>query len=364
VAKIRIKTDRDNKRLILGLWVMICIAAKFIQLKFLPEKYFIDGVRIFLESTSGYRSGDRGYDTASNFFSVANKIFHINSYNSWAVFLGIIGSVILIYFIQDSLQELFFWDFAVLSCSLFLMNIYTFNVSKEIIQILIMIPLISVLNFGYKTKTKIIVCMASLLLIGYFLRSYFILIAVIFVVIYKVFLSSFYQEKKKFWRNICFVFCIGVIGLFILKTSFPDLYDSLSQARISLNQNRIGSDDANTMIVNVIEDDGSIFTYTLNIIINIFRLLFPVTVAAEGMSQLLFFIYQIILSGKLLVLFYNMSEENLNESTFIAISLLIAYFIVAAIFEPDYGSVIKHEMAVFPIMYIALIRRGDHVKTE
>ena len=46
------------------------------------------------------------------------------------------------------------------------------------------------------------------------------------------------------------------------------------------------------------------------------------------------------------------------------LSMLLAYFIVAVLFEPDYGSVIRHEMAMFPIMYIGLIKKEDHFVKE
>ena len=364
MAKIKIKTDRENKRFIIGIWILICAAAKFVQMNLLSAKYSYDGERILLEASTGYRSGDKGFDTASNFFAFMNKIFFFRSYKSWALFLGIVGSIILIYFIYDSMVNLYILEFIFLSCSLFLMNIYIFNAGKEIIQILIMIPIVYILKSKYKTKTKIIVIVSSFLCIAYFLRVYFLLTAIIFCVVYKTFLDSFNQKKKRFWRNIIIIFSIGLLSLYFIKIYMPYIYDILFQTRNELNQYRIGSEDANTIIVNIIEDDGTIITFTLNFIINIFRIMFPVSVIRQGMSQFLFFLYQIILSGKLLILFNNFSKEEQSEDAFISLSMLLAYFIVAVLFEPDYGSVIRHEMAMFPIMYIGLIKKEDHFVKE
>ncbi len=360
MTKIKIKTDKNNKEIIMGIWVIVCILAKYIQAAFLPEKYFYDGVRIFAEVSTGYRSGDKGYDSASNFFYFLTQIFHVNSYEAWSVFLGIVGSVIIISFVKESLKDLYFWDFVFITCSLFLVNIYTLNVSKEIIQILLLVPAVWVLKSKWATKTKVLIAIVSLLSIAFFLRTYFLITAVIFYVIYRTFLGSWDQGKKKFWRNVCLILFIGILGLFFLKSQRPDLYEILSDVRNSINENRMNSQDAQTMIVDLFDDNGNAAIYILNMIINIFRLLFPISLIRQGIFQILFLIYQIILGLKLLNLFYYRLNDVKDINIFISASLVISYFIVAAIFEPDYGSVIRHEISMFPIIYITLIRRENY----
>lgn len=360
MKNIKIKTDKNNKELIIGIWVFICIAAKLIQVAILPPKYSYDGRRIFSEVITGYRSGDKGFDTASNFFSAVNQIFQFDSYEIWSVFLGIVGSFLLLKFIKESLKDLYLRDFVFLSCSLFLMNIYIFNISKEIIQIIILIPAVCILNTQWNSKVKIFVLVLSLLIVAFFLRSYFFVTSVIFLVVYKTFLRSLDQEKKKFWKNIGVILLIGILGIYVLKSYFPNLYGSLFDVRNSINESRVNSQDAQTMIVNVFNDDGSIITFMLNLIINLLRLMFPIALIRQGIFQILFLVYQMLLSTKLLYLFYVRLNKCKDENIFIAASLLISYFIVAAIFEPDYGSVIRHEMAIFPIMYVALVRRTDY----
>lgn len=352
--KIRVKTDKENKFLIICLWIMVVVVSKIMLLSILPDKYSRDGRTIFLYASSDIIVNDKGFDTASKFFSLLNKITHFKSFETWSIFLGLVGSIVLIYFIYDSLDQLFFLDFIILTSSIFLMNIYVFTVSKDIIQLLMFVPIIYILNKDYKEQIKIIGIMATLFLVAVIIRTYFALTAVIFLAIYKTFRSSYNQEKKKFWRNLVFIIIIGIVGLFILKSYAPLTYNQLSQARSDINQFRIGNDDAQTMIVDLIEDNGTIVVFMANLLINFFRLMFPFEMLKEGILQILFFIYQICLSSKLLILFYHSSKKLLSENAFISISLLIAYFIVAAAFEPDYGSAIRHEMDFFPIIYVAL----------
>ncbi len=365
MTRITIKTDKENKFLVILIWIVVCIAAKFMLLVILPEKYSRDGRSIFLQSMTGYLREDMGFDNTAKIFSAINKVFRFQSFEMWSIFLSIICSLFLLVFLNKSLEKLSFSDFIFLTCSVFLMNIYTFTVSKDVIQLILILPAVYILHGAYKTNVKISVLIGSLLIIAFVLRPYFFLTAIMFFSVYRTFQNSYEQEKKKFWRNLIFIFLIGVLGLYVLKNVDAFTYNRLLQTRSDVNQFRIGNVDAQTAIVNLIDDDGTIITFMLNLVINMFRLLFPIALLQQGLLQILFLVYQVNLSRKILLIFYHQSNSSKtsmqNENVFIAVSLLIAYFIVAAVFEPDYGSAIRHEMIFFPVIYVALFEGEAHV---
>lgn len=353
--KIQIKTEEENGIIVMAILAIICIATKILQLFYLPEKYMYDGKRILSQALSGYRSGDLGYDTVEDFFTILIKWFHIEEYSQWSVFLGFVGSVFILWYLRKYLTELYLINAIFFMCSLVLLNIYAFNVSKEFLQVIFFVPAFYCLD-STNEKKQLAGVLVSLLLVGIFLRRYFLLIMAVFLIVYFLFRIAGYLEGNKIIVFFLALAFLGGVGLVFLQRHLPQIYESILGARRLLNQFRMESSDANTMIVDVIKNSVSPWAYLCNLAINFFRLCFPFELLSKGFMQIIFVVYQTILSIKIGKAFFAcITGKSLGWEKTIVISFMLAYLIVSAVFEPDFGSFVKHEIVFFPIFCIGLM---------
>lgn len=365
IKKIQIKTEEENGIIVLAVLAMTCMIAKILQIYYLPAKYTYDGRRILSQALSGYRSGDLGYDTTENFFAVLIKWLHVEEYEQWAILLGFVGSVLALQYIKKYLRELYLTNAVFIMCSLMLLNIYVFNVSKEFLQMIMFFPAIYSLN-RRNEKGQLGGMLLSLLLVGIFLRRYFFLIMIIFLVIYFLLRNMERLEGDKLAVFLIGLALTGVLGLTLLQRYLPEIYENITGARYFINQFRMESPDASTMIVDMIKNSSSPLVYIGNLGINFIRLCFPIELLSKGFMQVIFVIYQLILSVKAIKSFIQCIKGKFLEgekNRTIAISFLFAYLIVSAVFEPDFGSFTRHEIVFFPIFCVGMMRGYEGAKS-
>ena len=117
--------------------------------------------------------------------------------------------------------------------------------------------------------------------------------------------------------------------------------------RINLNASRLDSVDAITQI-NDIFYSNNLLTYTLNYFINLVRVLFPIELIVKGIKYMPFVIFQVYLSVNILKKLKNIKYRN--KTMKILMSIIVSYILVANLYEPDFGSFIRHEVALYFII--------------
>ena len=224
--------------------------------------------------------------------------------------------------------------------------------SKEFITYLY----VSLIVFLFLNK-KISLCTALFLafllltVFGIFYRPYYVLIPIIAIGMYGASLVNFKSKALTaiFYGLLIVLFmslCYGLVsGHYFSEVS-----------RELINSERLGSADANSMIVSPIKPD-TWYGETIGIVYGFFSVNVPVNGIKYIFSPqiLLFVVWQLFLFYILLVRFSKCIEtRDKHKKELWILIILFAFFIVQGVFEPDLGSAVRHKTGVFPLIYFAL----------
>ena len=100
-----------------------------------------------------------------------------------------------------------------------------------------------------------------------------------------------------------------------------------------------------TIINDLLGENTNFVKFIGNYSINFVRMAFPIELILISIKYIPFVVYQIYISVHLLKMLKNISCENI-----ILIATYLSFFMVSVIFEPDFGSWIRHESAMFLII--------------
>jgi hypothetical protein len=200
-----------------------------------------------------------------------------------------------------------------------------------------------------------------MLLYAQFFRSYWYLIVLVFIALYVLNI-----------RKLRLVVTIGaiVLGYLILTYSFPLVLDrNIGSYRESVNVYRLNSENARTMINPVLEGSGYISEFG-NTVLSWLYLQAPIPLFQIGT------VYHLCLG--LIILFVwtafwiccwrswrsDYREPWVNRS----LCLVLAYVMVQGVFEPDYGSALRHLTPLLPVLCLVIVVMGQatarRVETE
>lgn len=355
------ETYYNNKLMILMLTIPVTIVAKIFQATALPDKYFYDSSRMLsmLNNTGTMTAWGDGYKVVVDVFSKFN-IFGFDTLTDWAIFLATIFSIILIIMFSridnpDTFQSIF------LFASIFLLNVYVFNISKEIIQfsIFFLMYLIVIQN-KLNTTMKVVLCFLIFYWESTFFRTYYLFMGALFVIVYFI-LRWIQNLNKQVNGKILFsIFIIIFLSVFAMIfalqfVSYDDYMELISVSETHTNEG------ANTAITNLIEINGNIFLFMVNYVINAVRMMFPVELLTKGVFCIPFAFYQVF------ILFYLIrSIRGVNKFTsstdIISIAIMCGYLLGSFTFEPDFGSFVRHEAATFPILHVFALNKSNYLK--
>ena len=328
------KSINRNKMLLVILLLFLAVFCKFFQYTFLSEKYFSDSTYILGLIANNIEPKGTAFWVTAEFYKLINFL-NISTIQSWSIFLTVIFTFIttmLLYKKKDK-YSLLECIFIVLSFSL--LNIFVFNLSKDIIQLIIFIIIYYLIdNKKLTTNKKIAYISIVLILESIFFRLYYFIVLFGFVLSY-IFLNK-YTKKIKDSSLISFFIKILVIFFLVLSLSsiiFPTRYLQLINARDVITTIL----SANTEIRNLIPN-----SYIINYIVNGVRILFPVELLFKSIYYLPFVVYQLMIT----IVYFN-STKKINKSNILLVSLLTGYNLGSFVFEPDFGSIIRHESVLF-----------------
>lgn len=345
------KIYKENINYVVPLIIFVAILAKIVEHFFLPGKYFYDNSRILNTVNDPNFSGrwPGSYEIASNFFRSIN-IFHLTTFLQWSILLGVFFNILLVILFSRSkgldVQQTIF----ALMC-VGILNIYIFNIGKDAIQILFFIGLFIIINLNINKMLKIIGCLSVLYWESTFYRNYYIIIAFFFLTI--VLGISLFKKKRKRMNTIKIFIAILVLYfltyafLFVAKNYMPEDYHLVigSKTDIEIMQ-------SNSIIDDKIEHGGELNLFMLNYIINSIRMAFPIELLKAGVMYLPFVVFEIFLLRYLIKAILRLYEMDFKQT--LALSIFLAYFMTSVLFEPDFGSFVRHEITTFPILYILI----------
>ena len=224
--------------------------------------------------------------------------------------------------------------------------------SKEFITFLYVSPIVFMcLNDGISLKKTVIYTVLILLFFGAIYRPYFAMIPVIGGGMYLLSTISF---KNKTITTIFYGLLIAVFLSFshgVIKGKY------LSEiSREVVNNDRVGSSDANSIIISPIKTDT-----WYGEIVSVFYGFFTVNIPLNGLKHILspqiitFIIWQLLLFYILLVRFSKcLKDRKKYPKELLVLLIIFSFFIVQGVFEPDLGTAVRHKIGIFPLIYFAL----------
>lgn len=319
----------------------LCFPLKLKMHEIFAEKYFYDSYKILYLMHSDISLGDKAFDFSAKFYNFLN-IFHIYNWDLWALILTFITMFILLLsmsFIRAPKINVFliFW----LLMSIVLLLIYVTHISKEWITFLFSL-LFAVVFKKMESKKLFLVLCILIFLYSYFFRTYFGLVFIYFC----IFFMFFNYRKSRLWIVLIVIFILIVVPN---KYLFEIFY-----IRQDLNYYRMDSVDAQTMISDVFISNNN-FIMFFNYLLNIFRLLFPLEVIFVSFKiKYVFFVIYMLLNSY--IIFFNVKNYNkLSTKQKNILIFLLSIIVVHGIFEPDYGSYIRHFISYFFIIYLNVL---------
>ena len=364
----RVSLRQQNRDITLLLIAPTAILAKIIYMYFLPSKYFFDSWRMIDMLVNGEKStiAWSGYQQAVDFHKAIN-IFHFNTINQFSTFYGLIMTIVIM-FIVSKAKEMDFMDSLFTLMATGVLNIYVFCINKEMIQILYFILIYIIITSPIKnTMLKLIGCVAVYYWESTSFRSYYIIMAAMSVLLYFVF--TWLKRRNKVTKLmivttviICFV---GVFAFFYASSfvAHDDYIDALNVRDDTTNtiKNQGG---ASTAIYNITPVQGNLVAFMFNYIINAFRMMIPIELLLKSPGYAPFFIYQIFI---LIYLFKALANiKTMDKKMVVALSCFVAYFFGSVVFEPDFGSWVRHEATTFPVFQLLVYqnRTQNNVMTK
>ncbi|MDD4548893.1 MAG: hypothetical protein PHT79_03945 [Syntrophomonadaceae bacterium] len=313
----------------------------------LPAKYFFDAERINILVLDEVKF-DR------NSFIVTAWIYHILGFApliknnlagivSFAAYWLTISLVMLRY--PPLLHRRGYWIFAVV---LWLVGVvYLGQLSKELIAFLAIVFILPALN----SQKKLAWLWISIILIAYsyFVRIYWSITLCIFLFCK---LSAELIHKKK-WLKLFFI-CIGLLIISIYIDGKFGAFESIGNVRVLTNAGRIGSSDANSIINNTCYVSG-IGTFFVNWFSMLLKIMFPVHLLKfMSISKAAYVIWQCFISICLIRALFAIKKNGKNNKQIVL--FILSFIATQALFEPDYGSVLKHSVALISLLYWLLFR--------
>lgn len=220
-------------------------------------------------------------------------------------------------------------------------SVYLGQISKETLVVLMMIIIVT-FNGKYN-----LISILLMLLYGFFVREYWLLIALLFV-----FNHIILKKNNKILKVILLNFLMITILSFLHILMFGEL---LTSYRYEVNEYRMYAGEVNTILlnpynaVNVISDLG-------NFIYGFTNLILPID-GISSTNELAYYVWILLLT---FISIKKLRKANFND-TIVPLSLLISFICVQSIFEPDMGSVLKHQIGLFPL-YLKIISLREKEK--
>ena len=155
------------------------------------------------------------------------------------------------------------------------------------------------------------------------------------------------QTLKVLSYIFIFVGLYAMVCVFMIsaKNLYHADYQNILEARnYSNDQGQVSA------IKEPMEHNGNLNIFLIDYAINEVRMMFPIELVNIGIFYLPFFIFQVFM------LFYTIRGikrlDRLDDKSFIGLCVFIAFYQGSVLFEPDFGSFVRHEAAAFPAIVL------------
>lgn len=339
----------------LSIIFVIAIVTKIYQNTLLPMKYFYDSLNI-LSLMNGNYNADKTYVVTAKIFDAIN-IFGFSSLIQYSITFGIIFNIVIFVELLKRNKTYTTSQYIFIYVSTVLLNIYVFNLSKDIIQFTVFLLVYHGLIKDEKSnKEKLFFIVIVLIIEALTYRMYYGIMAIMIMAIYiayNMLLKNKKINKKIIFKTIMLCLLVFFTIVFIVSIISKENYEQILNVRDVTNSARNESVDAVTIINDLLGKNTNFLIFICNYIINFIRMALPFELLLKGIKYIPFVIYQIYVVYILLRLIKKISSDNI-----LLIATYLAFFMISVIFEPDFGSFVRHESAISLIL-IEICKKGE-----
>lgn len=283
---------------------------------------------------------------ASIFFRIIN-IFGLTTTVQFEIYITILWNMLIIYLIIKSRKILNLSQFIFLITSIAVLNIWDFCLAKEPLQMaFFLIMALIIVNKKFNIKLKYFFTFLVLLITVLYYRVYYILIIAFLLIIPLVCKKWLLKLKKVRKKDVAFLLIFLAVVYFcmlnVIKIIDGESFNELIRVRT-----RTGV--AATQMLNIFKSTN-LFLFSLDYLIMIVRMLFPIELVPMGVKYWPYVFYQVLISFFLIKSILNIKQNSKSED--LALYLYMAFLLASATFEPDFGSWVRHEAAIFPVLLI------------
>lgn len=185
-------------------------------------------------------------------------------------------------------------------------------------------------------------------------RIYYFLI-IMFMVLVQVLFNVFIIKKEKVKIKDIIIMLLVIVGFYflflnIMKVIMPTEYNEL--IRVRTRSSTAASDMRN------IFKSTNLLIFSFDYLIMLLRMMFPIELLRLGIKYVPYVLYQVIITYFVIKNIKSIKSNGKIKN--IALYLYIGFLFASATFEPDFGSWVRHEAVLFPILLIlADIKRKD-----
>lgn len=342
------KNKRINKNTLLLIFFVFLetIVIKLLQYKLLPTKFFYDSITILELMNSTINSIGGSFAYVANIFNKIN-FMHFATLQQWSIAISVIFTYIIVHFLSKN-DNYKFSQIMFIIASVALLNIYVFNLSKDIIQFTYFLLIYLVLKSKFKNITKLILCSAILMYEALNFRVYYAIMVMVMITIYAIY-NVFIKNRSLNKKNVLNIIMLFIFSFFI-EVFFVQLisnnnYNAILNARYDVNLYRQDSLDALTIINDPLGQNTNFIKFIANYLINFVRMNLPIELLFKGIIYIPFIIYQMYILFQLIK-----NIKTINDNNILLLDTIISFIMISVIFEPDFGSFIRHETALMLIL--------------
>lgn len=334
--------------------LMVMIVVAMIKEYVMPAYYFYDQQTIFeiMKTTFSFMPGN-SYGSSAYFYRILG-------FEKSSVFFALISSILIMgtyIFILIKVRggSLNLVDLGVFLFFIFLSVINLTWQNKDFIVFLVMLPLL--ITFSSRA-TGLIIWTALAIVYAYYFRTYWFLFLLEF---YGLWIASRFVKTGKGLFVLCLLsmFALSILVSAILGVDVDSFRTSVNEVRLDS-----GQEGTNTIITPWVGGGNPLLGW-INISITWITFFVPFPLI------LLLSPYYLVISFFIIMMFrriWQVIDRIMADKSYPLLTvyslMIIAFTVIQSMFEPDYGSYVRHLAPFYPLMFYVYLSLGKVKKVN
>lgn len=354
--------DKDNRiddtcqmsTLLISYWLIVIIA-KVIRYTLLKKTLvnmsignsWVSGLNAGMNHFILSLSGDSVASMNSKALFQVFRFLGLSTYRDYELVITLIWNIIFFCILLKLKNRIRISQMIFLMMSVAVLNIWDFCLAKEPLQMIFFVVIFYVfISKVIPEKYKFPIAVLIILFSSISYRNYYTLI-VVFSLLSYVLIKEFVLKKQKstisvIIRIIVFFALIYICVIIFSKHFNHEAYNSF----MYFNRRETV---ARTDLSGLFHSQNYIIM-AVDYIILVLRMLFPIELIRFGPQYWLYVLYQMLVSGLFIKSIKNIRHNHRIQNY--ALVLFIGFLFTSATFEPDFGSWVRHEAVVIPIIIL------------